>query len=195
VKAALSSLAGATLLLAACGEAPTCTDETGVTAVSAATSGSAVLSLSGEAIRQRVRVTLRSLPQVWPTEPLLRDALLTTRLVEAFVDPGSTGLPMPHLAVAFGSEPPSGIPANASTPSTAPVVTESALFDCSQDPNGACCTYGVTECSFASTLFVTRVEGGSPPVTVDWQAKAKVTVGQCPLPSSPEIELTLEEGE
>jgi hypothetical protein len=154
-----------------------------------------VLSLSGEAVRQRVRVTLRGLPEVWPTEPLLRDAVLTTRVVERFVAPGSTALPLPHLAVAFGRESPSGISANAPNPSTAPVVTESALFDCAKDANGACCEYGVTACSFVSTLFIARVEGEPPPVTVEWQASAGVTVAQCPLPSQPVLELSLEDDE
>ncbi len=190
-------LLGLALASSACGSAPTCEDYAGKRLVTPSTSGTATLSAAGESSTRRLRVTLRGLPELWDSASPLREALLTTSVLERYAEgePGGDGLTqMPRILTSFGTEPPVDSSARPYYPGSAPTLLGNALFDCSRDPEGPCCKYGATECEVVRTLFVTRTEGQPfPPVTVSWETSASVVVGQCPIGSSPELELTPED--
>jgi hypothetical protein len=186
----------ATQALAACGSAPSCPDDKARAIESEATSGTATLTFSGESAEQHFHVTIAGLPEVWPSARLLHEPVLTTSVVERFTEgePGGDGqTPMPVVVTAFGSEPAMNFPSYPHVPGEGPFDVRTPLFDCWREPEGPCCRYGVTECSFSATLFVTRVDGADfGPVSVDWQARANVSVTQCPMGSSPTVELVPE---
>jgi hypothetical protein len=199
VKAVPRLLSAATLVLAGCSEGFTCKQSEDVRVESSTKGGSATLSLSGESVEQRLRVTFRGLPEIWSDESPIHEPSLETTLEERFAqgDPGGDGrTPMPHIALSFGSRPPPGFSATPYVPVTLGVKHRTfPLFDCLAEPGGACCRYGTTECSFVSTLFVTRAEGAElAPVTVTFGARASAVIDQCP-PSSPEVELVPEESQ
>jgi len=188
-------LFGTMVVLAGCGSAPRCPDERESEFVGESTSGSATFALSGEITAQPFRVTIRGLPELWPGESPIREAAITTTVEQRFAqDVGSNGR-MPYIAVSFGSGPAMGIPALRNPRGTLPPrVDHLPLLDCAEHPEGPCCGYGSTGCSFTGTLFVSRAEGTElPPVTVDWDARARLVVAQCPTPSSPVVELVPED--
>jgi hypothetical protein len=186
------------LPLAACGPAAVCEDYVGKKVEAEESSGTATLSAAGDSVAQRFRVSIRGLPELWGNSSPITEALVMTNLVERYAegDPGGDGATqMPRLMVAFGAEPPSISQATPPYfPGPMPEVLGGQLVDCYADAGNPCCQYGSTGCEFVSTLFVTRTEGEPfPPVTVSWTASASLRVAQCPVASSPELELIPED--
>lgn len=191
------SLPLALLALAACGPAPVCESYVGKQLDSGTTSGTATLTAEGDSATQRFRVTLSGLPELWDTNSPITQASVTASILERYTEgqPGGDGrTQMPRVLISFGDGPPTPGPTAPYFPGASPTVQGAQLFDCASNAEDECCRYGSTGCTVTGTLFVTRTEGEPfPPVSVDWEASASVTVAQCPVASSPELEFVPED--